>query len=71
MMSLLLTESYRPSCVCIGRVVSVLGELLCIGRVCRLYDFDSFCHINTVFLIVNNHLKKRSEGCCCCDCFSK
>ena len=36
----------------IGRVASVLAELLCIGRVCRSYESDSFSCINTVLLIV-------------------
>ena len=53
MTSSLLAEAYRPSCVCIGRVASVLAELLCIGRFCRSFDPDRFCHINTVLLIVN------------------
>ena len=44
---------YWPSCVSIGRVASVLAEILCIGRVCRSYDLDSFCHTNTVSLTVN------------------
>ena len=43
--------------IVIGRVVSascdLLAELLCIGRFCRSYDSDRFCHINTVLLIVN------------------
>ena len=30
MTSSLLAESYQPICVCIGRVASVLAELLCI-----------------------------------------
>ena len=42
MTSSLLAESYRPSCVCIGRVASVLPELLGIGRVDLSYDSDSF-----------------------------
>ena len=46
MTSLLLAVSYRL-------VPSVLAELLCISRVCHPYDSDSFCHINTVLLIVN------------------
>ena len=48
---IVIAESYRPSCVCIGRVASVLTELLCIGLVCRSYDSGRFCHINTVLLI--------------------
>ena len=39
--------------LCIGRVASVLAELLCIGRKCHSYDSDRICHINTVLLIVN------------------
>ena len=53
MASSLLAESYRPSCVCIGRVASVLAELLCIGRFCCTYESDRFCHINTVLLTAN------------------
>ena len=49
----LLADSYRLSCVGIGRVAFVLAELLCNGRVCHSYDSDRFCHINTVLLIVN------------------
>ena len=41
------------SCVCAGRVASVLAESLCIGRVCQSYDSDRLCHIHTVLLIVN------------------
>ena len=36
-----------------GGVAFVLAKLLCIGRVCHLYDSDCVCHINTVLLIVN------------------
>ena len=50
MTSSLLAESYWPSCVCVGRVASILAELLCIGRVCRSYDSDRFCQINTVIV---------------------
>ena len=53
MTSSLLAEPYRPSCVCIGRAVSVLADVLCIGRVCRSYDLDRFYHISTALLIVN------------------
>ena len=53
MTSSLLAESYLPNGNCIGRVASILAELLCTGRVCRSYDSDRFCHINTVLLIVN------------------
>ena len=35
MTSSLLAESYRPSCACIGRVASVLAELLCIAHMIR------------------------------------
>ena len=48
-----LAESYQPSCICVGGVASVLVDLLCIGRVCRSYDLDHFCHIGTVLVIVN------------------
>ena len=48
----LLAESYRPSCICIGRGASVMAELLCIGRVCGSYDSDRFCQINTILIIV-------------------
>ena len=37
---------YWPSCVCIGRVALY-------QPFCRSYDLDSFCHMNTVLLIVN------------------
>ena len=49
----LLAKSYWKSCICIGHVASVLAKLLCIGQVCRSYDLDRFCHINTLLLIVN------------------
>ena len=57
MTSSLLAESYRPTSGCIGRVATVMTELLlCIGRVCHSYDSNRFCHINAVLLIVNNSL---------------
>ena len=60
MTSSLLAESNRPSCVCIGRVASVLAELRLYWQRCFvsadfviLYDQDRFCQINTVLLIFN------------------
>ena len=53
MTSSLLAESYGPSCICNSGVASVLAELLCIGRVCRSYESNRFCHIDTVLLTLN------------------
>ena len=56
MTSSLLAESYRPSCVWIGRVVSVLAELLCIGRFCLSFESGHNLYelaIINVLLIVN------------------
>ena len=40
--------------IVIGRVASVLDEMLCIGRVCRSHDSGRFSHINTVLLKINS-----------------